>query len=138
MLSISIVYVAREYDGPLPVSKALLIAAFVSHRRLLDHLSRKNVTRPTIEKLLVERMDCFANFNARFYDNLCESINAIQFLVDVEIASIEERSLRLIKDLPADSSLGKRAQKIEKAASNIAFLLNHKSSDIYSSLRVQV
>jgi len=102
MLSISIVYVAREYDGPLPVSKALLIAAFVSHRRLLDHLSRKNVTRPTIEKLLVERMDCFANFNARFYDNLCESINAIQFLVDVEIASIEERSLRLIKDLPAD------------------------------------
>lgn len=138
ILSVSIVFTAREFDGPLPITKALLVAPFVSHRRLLDHLSRKNVTDPNIEKLLVERTDCFANFNARFYDNLCESLNAIQFLVDLEIAAIEGRSLRLIKDLPTDSGLGKRAQKIEKAAPNIAALLNSKSSDLYSSLRIQI
>jgi len=136
--SLSIVSVADEFDRPLPISKALLIAPLVSHRALLGHLSRKNTVVSSLEKLIVKRTHSFANFNERYYDGLCESLNAIQFLVDIKVAEIVNSGIQVVEPISYEKQMGKRAAKIYKAAPNIAALLNASTSSLYSSLRVQI
>ena len=136
--SLGIVSVAEEFDGPLPISKALLIAPLVSHRSLLGHLSRKNTVVSSLEQLIVKRTRSFTNFNERYYDGLCESLNAIQFLVDIKVVEIVDSGIQVVESISYEKQMGKRAAKIYQAAPNIAALLSASTSSLYSSLRVQI
>jgi hypothetical protein len=136
--SLGIAFTAQRFGRSLPLPKLLLIAPLIAHQRLLDHLSRSNVVFTSIERLLVDKIECFANFNARFYDSLCDSVNAVQFLVDIEIADIREEGLQITSPIAFDKRMGQRAAKIEKAAPNIAKLLELPSGHLYSSLRIQL
>ena len=76
-----------QHLTPLPLSKSLLVMPIISHKDLLQYLARKTTTIQSLEQILVSHQKCFSNFNARFYDSLPTSINAIQFLA--EIAMVE-------------------------------------------------
>lgn len=136
--SLGIAFTAQSFEGPLPLSKALLVTPFIAHRVLLNHLSRRNTVVTNIETLLVRKTACFANFNARFYDGLCESVNAIQFLVDVEVAELREEGLQITTPIVYDKGMGKRAAKVEKAAPNLAALFEASNGHLYSNLRIQL
>lgn len=134
---LAISFTAQEFGAPIPIAKALLATPLVTHKTLLNYLARKNAAVLSIEQLIVSRTECFANFNSRYYAGLCDSVNAIQFLVDVELAELKDNAL-WVSNLQYDSTMGKRAQKIWKAASRIAVLLQAPASQLYSSLRIRL
>lgn len=138
IFSLAIVFTTQRQGGTLAITRALLVAPFISHRAMLSHLARKNLVDPSLEGLLIDRPEYFSNFNSRFYDGLTTSVNAIQFLVDVEIAEIASGALRINSPISYDRKMGERALKIERASSNIASLLTLPTSSLYSSLRIQL
>lgn len=136
--AIAIALVTQQSGGSLSVVKILLVAPCISHKAMLDYLSRKNVERPNIEKLLVERPEYIANFNSRFYDGLATSMNSIQFLAEMEMAEVIGTTLHVKQVISYNKEMGERLQKIEKATPNIATLLANSAADLYSSLRIQL
>lgn len=138
IFSLAIAFTSQEFGSVLSLPKALLIAPFITHQALLDHLSRQNSVISSIEKLLVQKTVCFSNFNARYYDSLCASINAIQFLVDVEVAQFSADGVEVVTEVALDRRMGSRAEKIKKAAPRLASLFQSSDADLYSALRIQL
>lgn len=122
----------------LPISKAMLILPFITHRALLSYLCRKTTKIRSIEKLIIERTVFFANFNRRFYDNLTLSINSIEFLNDIELISISNSMVKLKTTLEYDKSMGERLNKIYNSSENIAHILNENIENLYLNLRIQL
>ncbi|MEZ6127071.1 MAG: hypothetical protein R3C59_00145 [Planctomycetaceae bacterium] len=138
IFSLGIAFTSQAFGSVLSLPKALLVAPFLSHQALLDHLSRQNSVVSSIEKLLVQKTVCFSNFNARYYDSLCGSINAIQFLVDVEVAQFRPEGIEVVTAMVFDRRMGSRAEKIMKAAPRLASLFESSDADLYSALRIQL
>ena len=136
--SVAIAYAVEEAVAPVPISKALLVVPIISNRRLLDHLARKGVIVENIERLLVNYTECFANLNQRYYDSLSDSVNGIQFLLNIEVLELNDKGLQVLNPMPFHKDMGRRAQKAKQAAKNIASLLSLSSANLYSSLRIQI
>lgn len=127
-----------RHMSPLPLSKTLLIMPIISHKDLLQHLARKTTKIQSLEQLLVSHQRCFSNFNARFYDSLPTSINAIQFLAEMSIVDLAEGEIVSIQELDYVPEMGKRAQKIFDASQCIAEILNSDTAHLYTNLRIQL
>lgn len=136
--SVAIAFTTEEFATPLPLSKAVLIVPFISNRKLLNHLARRNIQVKNIEKLLINHTDSFANFNTRYYDTFADSINSIQFLLDIDVLTLNEHGLSLLKPISISAEMGRRAQKVKNASRNLASLLTLPAVHLYSSLRVQL
>ncbi|GAA3565813.1 three component ABC system middle component [Marinobacter xestospongiae] len=126
----------------LPLSKALLVSPIITHNEMLKYLSNGNVKIQGIEKLIIEKTRFFANFNNRFYDQLCSSINAIQLLHEIDAIALSEGAL--IKKggseplFIAGKEAGNRAFKIQKAVPNIAKMMESSAENLYLNLRVEL
>lgn len=123
---------------PLPLSKSLLIMPLISHKDLLQYLSRKTTSIQSLEQLLVSHQKCFSNFNARFYDSLPTSINAIQFLTEMAMIDLVEGEIVSVQELDYVPAMGKRAQKIFDASQHIAEILKFDAAPLYTNLRIQI
>jgi len=135
--SLGIVFTIRHLC-PLSLTKSLLIMPIITHKDLLQHLSRKTTKVHSLEQVLVSHQRCFSNFNARFYDSIITSINSIQFLAEVEMIEVIENEIIAVENLDYAMSMGKRAKKIFDAAPNIARIINSDSSGLYTNLRIQI
>jgi hypothetical protein len=135
--AVSIMLIVQQAQS-MPMSKILLILPIVTHRELLDYLSKKNAKIQGMEKLIIEKTSCFSNFNKRFYDNLCGTINAIQFLNEIGAIKIDDGSVSVKSEIPFDSAMGKRAEKISKASFNIANVLSDSVEKLYLNLRIEL
>lgn len=127
-----------NYSKELPVSKVILILPIVTHRELLSYLCRKTTNIRSIEKLIIDKTVCFANFNRRYYDNMCLSINSIQLLNDIETISISNSMIKLRTPIEYDRSMGERLNKIYNSAENIAHILKDNIENLYLSLRIEL
>lgn len=135
--SLGIVFTLRHIC-PLSITKSLLIMPIITHKDLLQHLSRKTTNVHSLEQVLVSHQRCFSNFNARFYDSIVTSINAIQFLAEVGMIEVGGNEIVAIETLDYDMSMGKRAKKIFDAAPNMAGIINSDLSSLYTNLRIQI
>lgn len=135
--ALAIVFVLEKSDT-LPISKALLVAPIVSHQALMNHLARKSTKVLSFEKYLIENIGNFSNFNDRFYGTLTNSVNAIQLLSELAIIEFRDGSIRLIREIEFNKKMGKRAEKIRKAAPNIAKLISEKKETTYLNLRIEL
>ena len=122
----------------LPISKLFLIFPLLSHQKLLQHLARKTTVIKSIQNLIVEKTSFFANFNRRYNDSLVLTINAMQYLNDMEYVNIVDGKITLIQDFDYDEKMGKRANKIFNAAENISILLEERADKLYLNLRVEL
>lgn len=127
-----------KHASKLSISKILLIMPFITHRQLLDYLSNSNSKIIGLEKLIIDKAPYFSNFNRRYYDSLCLSINSIQFLVEIGAVRLETNMVVFDSDINYEAEMGKRIKKIDKAASNIAFLLNEDEIKSYLNLRIEL
>jgi hypothetical protein len=110
----------------------------ISHKDLLLYLARKTTNIQSLEQILVTHQRCFANFNARFYDSLPASINAIQFLAEIGVVEVVDGEIMNIENLDYAPSMGKRAQKIYIASENIAEIIKSDTANIYTNLRINL
>ncbi len=122
----------------LPISKLFLIFPILSHRKLLQYMGRSTTKIKSIEKLIVEETASFSNFNKRYFDSLVLTVNALQYLTDTEYLYFDDGVVTLAKPFEYDSKMGNRANKIFKAAPNIALLLDERTDKLYLNLRVEL
>jgi len=135
--SLGIAFTLRHLNT-LSLSKSLLIMPIISHKDLLLYLARKTTNIQSLEQILVTHQRCFANFNARFYDSLPASINAIQFLAEIGVVEVVDGEIMNIENLDYAPSMGKRAQKIYIASENIAEIIKSDTANIYTNLRINL
>jgi hypothetical protein len=127
-----------QYNNSMSLAKSLLIMPFLVHKELLNYLSNGNVNTKSLEALIVDKTSCFANFNKRYYDNLCTSLNAVQFLNESELIQIKGSTITSASVFNYDQSMGSRALKISKASKNIASILDDSIEKLYLNLRVEL
>jgi hypothetical protein len=135
--SLAIIFVLQNVKV-MPLTKALLILPIFSHRELLAYLSNGHTKIQSTEKLIIEKTSFFANFNDRFYDSLCGSINAIQFLHEIGFLEVKDGNILAKSAVLYEKSMGARADKINKAAGNIAKLLSDGAEKLYLNFRVEL
>jgi hypothetical protein len=121
----------------LSISKALLVMPLVMHDATVRYMGNGNVTKREVAALVAHRPDLFANFNSRFEEGLAVTVNAIQLVVAEGYAKFDGK-LVLLQQLNIDSSFGKRAQRIAKAAGHMAAVLASPVDELYLNLRVQL
>ena len=127
-----------KHAPKLSISKVLLIMPFITHRQLLAYLSNGNSKIIGLEKLIIDKVPYFSNFNRRYYDSLCLTINSIQFLVEIGVVRLEKNMIVFDSDINYEPEMGKRMKKIEKASSNIALLLSENEIKSYLNLRIEL
>jgi hypothetical protein len=137
MEALSIAFVLN-HQSELQISKALLIAPIVAHGALLTHLARATTNILSFEKYLIEHLPNFSNFNDRYYDSLVTSMNAIQLLNELEMIQVIGPLLAQVQSVNYDKAMGKRAEKVFKAAPNISRFLSDSSDKLHLNLRIEL
>jgi hypothetical protein len=127
-----------EHCDYIELSKVLLIVPMIMHKDLLGYISRENSSVIGIDKLIIDKLECFTNFNHRFYDSLPQSINAIQFLSEIDVIHIEKSKVYGLNKIKYSDEMGTRAKKIWKASSNISKLLEEDASKLYLNFRIKL
>jgi len=135
--SLSIAFTLQHVDC-LSLSRALLIMPIIAHEELLQYMARKSTNFNSIEQVIVRKPECFSNFNARFYDGLTVSLNAIQFLSEMAFIKLEGREIISTEAINYEESMGKRAKKIFNASSHIADFVSSDTVNLYTNLRIEL
>ena len=139
-LGIGIISIASVMNTvkSLSIDKVFLIIPFFTHRELLAFLSNPKSKIKSIEQLISHKINCFSNYNKRYFDSLVLTINSIQYLIDMEYVEFENGSLLLKKELQFNSKMGNRASKIYKAANTVSKLLSDNAYNLYLNLKVEI
>lgn len=135
--SLSIAFTLQHVDR-LSLSRALLIMPIIAHEELLQYMARKSTSFNSIEQVIVRKPACFLNFNARFYDGLTVSLNAIQFLSEMALIKLEDGEIITTESIGYEESMGKRANKIFNASTRIASFVSSDIANLYTNLRIEL
>ncbi|MGZ5472019.1 MAG: three component ABC system middle component [Nitrososphaeraceae archaeon] len=135
--SLSIAFTLQNVDF-LSLSRVLLIMPIIAHEELLNYMARKTTDFKSIEQIIVRKPECFLNFNARFYDGLTISLNAIQFLSELALIKLENGNIISIESLNYEKSMGERAKKIFSASPRIAEFVGSDTANLYTNLRIEL
>ncbi|WP_367179773.1 three component ABC system middle component [uncultured Paraglaciecola sp.] len=127
-----------EKSQKLDLTKALLIIPFIAHKELLSYLANGRTQIISLDKLIIDKIHCFSNFNKRYYDNLSTSINAIQFLSEVDMISIDNSCMVSMEKVEYPNSVGDRLKRVSKASDNISKILSEDASSLYLNLRIEI
>lgn len=127
-----------QRNKSVSLSKAFLLAPFIMHADTMKYLksSRKAVTN--IDELIINKPGLFLNFNKRYYDSLLTSINAIQFLYDIDALELKDEMLVSKNIIPFDSKMGERMKLINQIIPFLADILNDDDKKLYLNLRVEL
>ncbi|NML32887.1 three component ABC system middle component [Paraburkholderia antibiotica] len=121
----------------MSVARALLVMPLVMHEATVRYMGRGNVAIREAAALVANKPDLFANFNLRFQEGLAVTVNAIQLIVEAGYVKFDG-GLILLQPLNIDKSFGHRAQRIAKASSHIAAVLESPVDELYLNFRVQL
>lgn len=135
--AIAIMLILQKANS-LSLAKTLLILPLVTHKELLGYLANGNVKIKSLEKLIIDKTSYFSNFNKRFYDHLCDSLNAVQFLHEIDAVEFRDSELTLKTAMPFIGATGRRGEKMQKASENIAVVLAAPVEKLYLNLRVEL
>ena len=135
--SLAIAIVAGKVEK-MELTKALLIMPILANKELTSYLANGRTKIKSLDKLIIDKLHCFSNFNKRYYDNLSTSINAIQFLSETNVISVENSIISTKEKIDYASSMGTRLKLTYKASQNIAELLSQETSNLYLNLRIEL
>lgn len=127
-----------NYKHELSIAKSFLILPFIVHSNLLGYLANKKTNVQSIERLLADRVASFSNFNRRYYDTLPLSINSIQYLNETGYINLSQGNIKLKREMHYSTSMGVRAEKINRAAEKISTLLDDSLENLYLNLRIEI
>lgn len=120
----------------MSIDKALLIYPLVYQKPMLSKLANKNNSTLSLEKIIIGNPEWFSNFDNIFYNNLALSINAIQYMHEMEHVEIEDGIVMLKKEINYDKQMGAEVKKYYSSSTCISNLLNKPSDYLYLNLRI--
>lgn len=122
----------------ISLAKIFLVMPFVTQKKLLQQLAKEENVK-SIENLLSKKTSYFGAFSKRFYASLTLTMNALQYLVEMQYIKVEKGTVVKLKNYDFSSDIGERSSLIVKAAYNIALLLNTtREEQLYLNLRVKL
>lgn len=127
-----------NYHNSLSLPKILLILPLIIHKESLAFFSHQGVTVRNIVGVITARPELFFNFDKRYEANLVNSLNAIQFLIELGWVDHSGGLINLRKTLEIDESFGVRCKKIALAAEKISYLLTSSDEELYLNLRIKL
>nr|WP_231710266.1 three component ABC system middle component [Roseibium limicola] len=122
----------------LTIPEIALILPIVAHRDTMRKLSNRSFRFVSFEQYLIDNIDHFYNFNDRFLAALTPTINALQFLLEIEVLQLEENGAAIVSALPFDASMGRRAKRVHRASANIAAMISGNAKVFYLNARIEL
>ncbi|EOB6545762.1 three component ABC system middle component [Vibrio vulnificus] len=120
----------------MSIDKVLLIYPLVYQKPMLSALASKKTIYNSLEKLLIEHPEWFSNFDNIYYSTLSLSINAIQYMNEMEHIDISNGVITLKKDIQYNKKMGLDVNKYFSSSTCISNLLNKPSDYLYLNLRI--
>lgn len=133
----AISYVLRE-AGFLTLPQILLILPVVAHRQMLKTLAHGSFRFVSFENYLIDNIEFFYNFNERYLSSLIPTVNAVQLLCEIGVVQLKGDGAVIASELPFDASLGKRAERVKRASTNIAALVSGPAEVFYLNARIEL
>jgi len=124
--------------GYLTFPKIALILPIVAHRVTMKKLSNRRFHFVSFEHYLIDNIEHFYNFNDRYSASLAPMVNALQFLCEIGVVQLKENGAVIASALPLHTSMGKRAERIQRAAANIAALISGNPETFYLNARIEL
>lgn len=126
------------YSNKISLAKLFLVAPFIKHKPLLQHLCR-NEEINSLEGLISNKPNYFSAFPKRYENGLVQSMNAIQYMLEMHYISIRDGMVYKEKNIEYEDVMGKQAKLIFDAARNISNLLSSNTEEkLYLHLRVKL
>jgi hypothetical protein len=126
------------YSDKISLAKLFLVAPFVKHKLLLQYLCREEKIN-SLEGLISKKPNYFSTFHKRYENGLIQSMNAIQYMLEMRYISIENGVVYKEKNIGYEDIMGKQAKMIFDAAKNISSLLNTNDEEkLYLNLRIKL
>lgn len=127
-----------KHAGFLTLPKIALILPVVAHREMVKKLSNRSFRFVSFEQYLIDNIEHFYNFNERYFSSLTPTLNALQFLCEVSVVQLKDDGAVVASVLPFDASMGKRAERVERASANIAALVSGNADVFYLNARIKL
>ncbi|WP_429930423.1 three component ABC system middle component [Agrobacterium vitis] len=122
----------------LTLPKVALILPVVAHREMVKKLSNRSFRFVSFEQYLIDNIEQFYNFNDRYVSSLTPTLNALQFLCEIGVVRLKDDGAMIASVLPFDASMGKRAERVERASANIAALVSGNADIFYLNARIKL
>ncbi|UAX97578.1 DUF6521 family protein [Ensifer adhaerens] len=127
-----------KHAGFLTLPKLALILPIVAHRDMVKQLANGNFRVVSFEQYLIDNIGNFSNFNERYLGSITATVNALQFLAEIGIVWLEDDGVLIKFPIPFDRSMGKRAERIQRASANIAALISGDANVFYLNARIEL
>ncbi|ADV11494.1 MAG: hypothetical protein E5Y89_00720 [Mesorhizobium sp.] len=124
--------------GFLTIPQIALILPVVAHRQMVTKLANGRFRFASFEQYLIDNIEFFYNFNERYLASLTPTVNALQFLYEMGVLQLKDDGAVVASDLPFDASMGKRAERVKRASSNIAALISGNAEIFYLNARIEL
>ena len=126
------------YSNGISIAKLFLVAPFINHKLLLQYLC-DNEDINSLEGLISKKPSFFSAFPKRYENSLVKSMNAIQYMLEMQYISIKDGLVYKQNVVEYDNAMGKRMKMIFDASRNISGLLNENSEEkLYLNLRIKL
>ena len=135
--SLGILFVLNHCEK-LSVAQATLIMPFIMHTETVSYLGKQNVKINSFDALIISKPELFTNINKRYYEALPTSINAIQFLLEMEYLKLNGNYLHSVQPIEYDKKMGSRANKIFKMSQNLSKVLQNNDNKLYLNMRIDL
>ncbi|WP_448149288.1 three component ABC system middle component [Labrys miyagiensis] len=124
--------------GFLTLPKITLILPVVAHREMVKKLGYGKFRFVSFEEYLIDNIEYFYNFNERYLASLIPTVNALQFLYEIGVIQLKDDGAVIASALPFDASMGKRAERVQRASANIAALVSGNAEVFYLNARIEL
>ncbi|MBY5665584.1 three component ABC system middle component [Rhizobium leguminosarum] len=122
----------------LTLPNTALILPVVSHREMVKKLADRRFRFVSFEQYLIDNIEHFYNFNERYLASLTPTVNALQFLCEIGVVKLKDDGAVIASALPFDTSMGKRAERVQRASANIAALVSGNAEVFYLNARIEL
>lgn len=127
-----------KHAGFLTFPEIALILPVVAHREMVIKLSNRSFRFVSFEQYLIDNIEHFYNFNERYFSSLTPTLNALQLLCEIGVVQLKDDGAVVAFALPFDASMGKRAERVERASANIAALVSGNANVFYLNARIKL
>ncbi|EJC6947393.1 hypothetical protein BTO19_17820 [Vibrio parahaemolyticus] len=120
----------------MSIDKILLIYPLLYQKPMLTALSRKKGNYKSLESIIIDHPEWFSNFNNIYYSSLTLSINAIQYMYEMEHIEIENGVVILKREIEYNKKMGSVVEKYYSSSTCVSNLLDKPSDYLYLNLRI--
>jgi len=122
----------------LTFPRLMVILPIVAHRDMVRQLAHARFRVVSFEQYFIEQTQYFYNFAERYQACLAPTVNALQLLNEIGSLKFRTDGAAIDAPMPITSAMGKRANRIHRASSNIAALITGSADVFYLNARIEL